>query len=327
MRPYLIIGDVHATPSELNDCWELMHYINQIAIEHKVHGIVFLGDQYHTHSIIHLEVQDFWRKALEYLKEPTCNTICLVGNHDMSGVKESKVSAMDVHDQLAFIINKPTCLDGILYIPYMADTQEFIRVCQKYHTDYPEVKIVVCHQEFNGANMGGMYSKEGIDINQIPQAIIVSGHIHAKQQLDKVFYPGSPRWRTLADANEHKSIVLMDFYSGTVIKEFPTDKVCKKVIVHESHESQPLEHTLDPHTDTTIKIFGSAKFCESEAERWKALGAKVKVFVDQVTVATIKESDGLSTSFYKYWQKYQPPRQSLKEQLWKLAQNRISWLG
>jgi predicted phosphodiesterase len=284
-----------------------------------IQGILFLGDQYHTHSLIHLEVQDFWQKAFEFLREPLNNTVCLVGNHDMSGVKGSSMNAMGIHGNA---IMAPTVKDGVLFVPYCHDPQEFVKVCQNNPT-----KVVVCHQEFNGADLGGMYSKEGVNPKDIPQSVVVSGHIHTKQTFDKVIYPGSPRWRTLSDANQPKSILLMDLDTGDVLKEYPTDVVCKKIVLIDHLESDPpKEYQLPPNTDVTVRLYGSVKFCELQSVAWKSKGCKVKTYPDQVTVAKIKESDGLSESFSKYFKVFEPPKKSQKEALWNLAKARIHWI-
>jgi DNA repair exonuclease SbcCD nuclease subunit len=241
----------------------------------------------------------------------------------MLGVKGSTLNAMSLHKEVD-IVDSPMFLNGnTMMLPYYKDPQEFIKICQVH----PEFKTLICHQEFNGANLGGMYSKEGVDPAQIPQTRVISGHIHNRQEFGKVFYPGSPRWRTMSDANQAKSVYLIDANSGEVLQEYPTNPKCRKIVVLTQKEGEiRKDHPLNPNEETIIELYGSAKFCETEAEVWKSKGVKVKVFLDQVGAATIKESDGLAESFDKYVKVFKPPKQSQKEALWALSKERINWI-
>src|SRR5581483_10956618 len=121
---YLFVGDPHATVEALPECRRLVEYIVQIAKQEKVYEIVLLGDLYHTHAVMRVEVMDFWRWAFEKMKEACWVVTALVGNHDMPG------NGTGAHSLLAHIdtegisvVDSPCGGLGISYFPYMADQQ------------------------------------------------------------------------------------------------------------------------------------------------------------------------------------------------------------
>jgi DNA repair exonuclease SbcCD nuclease subunit len=85
----LYVGDPHATPDSIEEMERLVTYIIDTAkSENEADKICFLGDQYHTHSIIHLSVLAFWQRAFRRIKHHGLPVIALVGNHDKGGVKD-----------------------------------------------------------------------------------------------------------------------------------------------------------------------------------------------------------------------------------------------
>ena len=210
MTKILRIGDPHVQISNLKDSEKLIDFIIKTAKERNIKTIEFLGDLFHTHAILRIEVIDFWRKA--FLKISTNYLECrvLVGNHDQPGSKEKEqeMNALDMFkegDSARYIINRPMIIKGIAYIPYMSSEEAFL---EAQHDLYEEGSAcLVAHQTFTGAQYeNGFFSEEGIDPAEVCQDQIISGHIHKSQQVGKCFYPGTPKYDTMADANQDKGI-------------------------------------------------------------------------------------------------------------------------
>jgi len=213
----LTVGDPHIQVSNLKDAQKLIDFTIETAINKHVPTIEFLGDLFHTHAVLRIEVVNFWEKAFKQIEEAGLGCIVLVGNHDQPGSKEKEqeMNALDIFhtDSMSpnasnarIIVNKPMIISGIGYIPYMSDEQMFLKASKDLY-DQGATGLLVAHQTFTGAQYeNGFFSEEGIDPALVLQEQIRSGHIHKTQDLGKCFYPGTPKWDTMADANQEKGI-------------------------------------------------------------------------------------------------------------------------
>lgn len=238
------VGDPHVKPSNIDESEALIEFVAEHALKEKVDRIEILGDLFHTHSILRLEVLEFWTWAFELLTD-ICEVVVLVGNHDQSGDLNSDSSSLNIYSRLRnkklTIVSLPMTMGVFGYMPYIHDANKFVESANdlfKYGA-----KVLVCHQTFNGATYeNGFYAPDGIDPEKIPFAQVISGHIHATQEFDKIFYPGTPRWDSASDANQTKGIWLFEhgadgsFVSKTCIN---TDKVCKPIVAFEWKEGSP----------------------------------------------------------------------------------------
>jgi len=299
----LLVGDYHADVSDLDDCKKLSDYIIRISEEYKV-PVVFMGDQYHHHGVINAEIQLFW---IEFFNRFKHRPVALVGNHDRPGSSHSRATAMLAHVHNVTVIRQPTVIDSILYVPYYDDPEVFVSLCNQF----PNIHTVFCHQTFNGSQYdNGIYAKEGIDPNLIPQKLIISGHIHAPQEFGKVWYIGSPRWRTLSDANTERAIWLVDFNTDGLIANkvsFDTGDVCRKIYKLEEREdgTELLPMYLDPKHEWRIDLYGSSKYLEERSRTLKAMGVKVRTFRTELEQPKVKESEGIKVAFDKWVESYQ----------------------
>src|SRR5271154_1096110 len=93
MLKILRIGDPHAKINNLDEMGRLMDFVLQTAMTHQPERIELLGDLFHTHAVLRLEVQQFWAKYLALLSKHFY-TVVLVGNHDLSGNYNSTFSSL-----------------------------------------------------------------------------------------------------------------------------------------------------------------------------------------------------------------------------------------
>jgi hypothetical protein len=326
----LVVGDYHAEPSDLDDCRRLADFIVKIATENQA-VVLLMGDQYHTHAIIHAEVQLFWILFYQKLKDANIPSISLIGNHDRPGSAHSKATAMLAHQHHTRVVHQPT---GFLethplwmFVPYMDDPEEFVKVCNKS----PMVHTVFCHQTFNGAAYdNGFYDKHGVDPNLIPQKQVISGHIHKPQEFSKVWYVGAPRWRTLSDANTERAIWLIDFNpDGTIAKRTPFDTgtVCRKICTFDDCETGgdlPPKY-LDPAHEWRVDIYGSAEWIDKRSALYRAMGCKVRTFRTELQQPKVKESDGVVVAFQKWVEDYRPQHGTDKEDLKQILSERVEF--
>jgi DNA repair exonuclease SbcCD nuclease subunit len=87
------------------------------------------------------------------------------------------------------------------FVPYMPD-----------HTKFPLDTNEICfaHQTFVGADYGYYRPDIGVDADKIKSELIISGHLHRKQQFGKVFYPGSVISKGVEDVDQIKGIHTLD---------------------------------------------------------------------------------------------------------------------
>jgi DNA repair exonuclease SbcCD nuclease subunit len=296
----LFVGDIHATQNSLDECWRLIKLIKTTADQYSVNSIVFLGDQYDTHAMVHVNVQRFWLTAFEYLKEH--RVIALVGNHDMPNGNEFTAHSMQVHHDVIVVDQSPRQVDGLGMVGYVQNDSVLKQT---------EGNILVCHHTFQGAKYeNGFYAKEATDPAVLNKKLIISGHIHTPAQFANVWYPGSPRWLTAADANIDRYIYVLNMTLDSVVsfEKIPTHIACRRIWKLEDRESAPLDPTSLEFSDSKviIDIHGSAVWVDARKKMWAQPDVRVRTFPEASKIKHVRESEGINTSFVKFFEGYRP---------------------
>lgn len=320
----LHVGDVHAVESELADCSALTDYILKVALEKEVDYVLFEGDQYHNHSLVHLEVMRFWKSTFKMLRDNGLKVLALVGNHDMTGREGSSANAMMAHTEHVKVIEKPTVVDNVLLLPYFSDHAAFVQACVD-HSDW--CPTVVCHQTFQGSTYeNGFYASDGIEPNLVPQENIISGHIHTPQTFGKVFYTGAPRWRTLSDANVERAIWVIEYSGGSVVSTTPysTGEVCRQIRHLVDTPESPIPSSLDPKHQYRVDIRGPAEYVEARKKELAGPGIRIRTFPTQTSsLNQVRESEGVEKAFAGYLAKFEGKFGTPRETLESLAKERL----
>lgn len=320
----LAVGDVHATPGELDDCRRLMTLVQEKAVEHQV-PVLVLGDQHHTMAVIRSEVLNFWketflglRNALD-LEHPV---FALVGNHDYAG-EGTSIHAMAAYQDTVVVVDAPFELGGALLLPYYSDPEVFVRACQAH----PKCPTVICHQTFAGARFeNNFYAPDGVDQDLIPQELVLAGHIHAGQSVGKVTYLGAPRWRTLSDANIDRAIWLLDFDdTGRLTSKTPFDtgEVCRQIKSCVDTPETPVEGPLDPKHDWRIDIKGPPQWIEARKKVLAGEGVKIRTFNTSTSSPRVRESEGIEKAFASYLTSFKTRYGTSVEKLGEMARERL----
>lgn len=268
----LRIGDPHITVSNLKESSRLLGFIIDKAQELKVDHIEFMGDLFDTHSVIRLEVLDFWNLAFKLLDNMGIPTRVIIGNHDQGGDKEREDSsnALKVFEgkyKHVSILNQTTLIDNILYIPHTSDPKVFLARCNMGG------KLLVAHQTFIGAQYeSGFPAEDGIDIDSIPQEAVISGHIHKTQQIGKVFYPGTPRWLKSTDANTDKGIWFFEHNKenpAIYIKEFISTKDVVTPIIKITLKEGDVEPEIPENVKLALELIGESSWISKMKKKYK----------------------------------------------------------
>lgn len=324
----LLVGDPHITADELEDGQHLIDGIHDTASAEDVDAVVFMGDQFHNHSIVHVDVLAFWQQALRQLAKeyPVC---LLIGNHDMSSNTSSHATVMSVFEDMSgvYLFRNGESLSEALPRTE-ADDVTFINYChtQEEFAKAHKGSVVLCHQTFNGAQYdNGFYAKDGFDLKLVEGSQVFSGHIHTPQIIGNVTYIGSPRWRTVSDAGVNKGIVVLDVDSGVakVHKVVPTDQWCKRIVQIVDKEAEPSETTMNPAWSYVVDVIGSKAFVQGRMARWT--GARIRTFVQEEVQKQIQvEPTTLAKAVSRFASTWSPPFGTPKNILQDLIAQRVT---
>ena len=296
----LRIGDPHAKVNNLEEMRRLFAFVETQAKENKVDRIELLGDLFHSHAVLRLEVQEFWLNCLSRLNK-ICETVVLVGNHDLSGDYGSNFSSLSVFSLLEnknlIIIEKPQCLGYVGYIPYTHENELFIRHANELRNN--GAKILVCHQTFQGSRYeSGIYAPDGIPTGDWSKKYthIISGHIHLHQKFENVIYPGTPRWDSTADANQKKGLWIYTHsdLDGSIEKsEFiTTENICIPILEFEYYEGKE-EPKIPENSKSSIILIGSSEWIKKEKLKFKNKASIKTKFTDAKKSENRKTGKGL----------------------------------
>lgn len=283
----LRIGDPHIKVSNLEEAENLFHFINDKILELQPNRVEILGDLFHTHAVLRLEVLEFWDSWLDVLlTHDQIEFYILVGNHDMTGDYNSETHALVIFRHIAKnhknlkIVQYPRVEGPFAYISYMHDAEEFIDIANHMANQY-DAKVLVCHQTIKGAKYeNGFYAPDGIDATKLNYELIISGHVHSRQRFrtDKgqvVIYPGTAKWDTVSDANEEKGLWLVehDDTTGAIISEefITTENVVTPIYNIVMKEGEDIELPKNTKAKINLELIGSSKWINKKKASLKGL--------------------------------------------------------
>lgn len=251
----LAVGDPHVKVEDLEDCENLLKHIKFLVITKKIDKVMFSGDLFHNHALIHVSVLNFWNKWLLDLAKHT-QVICLKGNHDFglgNPALHSLKSFKNIHRNIT-IVDEPLLMEDTLYIPYFG----FKREKDFFETISQPSKYLVCHDTFRGAKFENGFwvpEHEAFDLEKVKQLKVISGHIHTPQVIGKCTYLGSPRWQIVSDANTDRFLYLYD-ENWDLIEKITTIGICKSIWVKKVRSEKDIEPVKIPNSETRYDIYG-----------------------------------------------------------------------
>jgi DNA repair exonuclease SbcCD nuclease subunit len=308
MSKILRIGDPHIKPSNLDEAENLMHFINDVILERKPDRVEILGDLFHTHALVRLEVLEFWVEWIDVLlSHEDVQFYVLRGNHDMASDAENCPSVYSIFKHLRkknfHYCDNPQVHGLFAYVSYYSDHEKFIEVannCAKPE-DGHQAKVLICHQTFDGSRYeSGIWAPDGIDASKINYKLIISGHIHTHQDMMKngqrILYPGTPKWDTASDANEDKGIWMYehDDITGEIKSEelIRTAHVVTKIVKLTWIEGLPLE-AIPSGCKVTLELIGTSKWIEESKAYLKGTVELITKVTDKVERTTRQAGNSL----------------------------------
>jgi DNA repair exonuclease SbcCD nuclease subunit len=256
----LVIGDPHFRPDNARATEEFTKKIVQLIIDRDPDFVVVLGDVLHTHEKLHSLVMN---QAVHFLDElrKLKKTFVLVGNHDMSSNTQFLndnhwMNALKNKDNLVIVDRVVHYRDYVLcpYV-YPGRLREALDTCDGWES----ARVLFLHQEMKGCKMGAIISEEG-DIWDSDNSLIVSGHIHDKQQVrGNIYYPGSALQHGFGESGDKVVSLITDSAMETKpgfsdIEEIVLDLPKKKTIYLSSEDLEQFDfETVESKGDDRTK--------------------------------------------------------------------------
>lgn len=220
MAKILFIGDPHLKINRFELATKFLYWLNQLIAEKRPDIVVNLGDTFDTHAVLRSEVMNEFMSHVDFVNSLNIDYVYLLGNHDMYKPNDAKYHAMRPfknRNKKLHIIDKPTELFGMSFVPYQHDPNAFPRDL---------LPICIAHQTFFGADYGPVIAKDGVTPDSLRNCeIVISGHIHKRQILEstgaasaQIIYVGSPFAQSASDTDQTKGITIFD--TATYAQEF-----------------------------------------------------------------------------------------------------------
>lgn len=199
----LLIGDPHLKINNFQQSIDLLKWINLVAAQYRPDVVVNLGDTFDTHGVVRSELLTEFRNHVETITDLNIPYWYVLGNHDQYKPKDSAYHALQTFNIDKFAIydkvGNPT--PDITIVPYVQEFQDFPTQTSR---------ICITHNTFIGADYGFKREDAGVNADSVSADIIISGHIHKRQQFGKVIYPGTPYAHNANDVDETKGLLLFD---------------------------------------------------------------------------------------------------------------------
>ena len=198
----LVVGDKHLSINRFELSLKYLAWLESIISTNNYDAVVYLGDDMNTHAILRSELLEEYRNHI-YKITGTCLVYYVVGNHDCYKPNSMKYHAFQTLKDIPgfYVIDKVTSYRGMTFVPYLYD-----------HTQFPTQTDRICfaHQTFLGADFGYIRPEVGVMAETVSADIIISGHVHKRQTVGKVIYPGSAYAVDMRDIDEFKGVMEFD---------------------------------------------------------------------------------------------------------------------
>lgn len=237
MAKALVFSDLHLhshkdSVDRLQDCLSVLNWIFDMAVEHEVDHILFLGDLFHERAKI--DVLNYLRTFEVFMnqmiaKVPSFDMWLLIGNHDMYHKEKWDVNSVKPLSAIpnVNIVAEPSSIEiGGRLIDFCPHTENPIVELEKLKKGRSKssMTLLLGHMAVHGAKLNRLYGTKAdviveYDNDMAPVScdifnewdMTLLGHYHGAQQLcDNVEYVGSPLQLSFGEAFEEKHIIILD---------------------------------------------------------------------------------------------------------------------
>lgn len=230
----ILISDIHFGVSSSSEEWQenindyfqnwFIPYVRNELKKTPDAVICCLGDVYHDRKSIDIDVNNLCIDIFEQLAQ-IIPVYIINGNHDLSkktNKGNSSLRSLGNIDNVT-VIKEPTMLQfvegrkniaKVAAIPYLGDCNDENKELVKFdkRADYAFMHTDISKMKFDN----GMTIVGAVDAEKFAGKVI-SGHIHKRQETDKVVYVGSPYQMSRGDIDNQKGIYKLVLSTGEMI--------------------------------------------------------------------------------------------------------------
>ena len=202
--------DEDGIPKRLSEIFSVLESMCQHAITNGIEKMIIGGDTNDTKGIVHVRAFVLLRSLIK--KYPQITFIFLHGNHDASD-KDASESAINLLDELSNVevILERTKIDNMVFVPYSSHIVEDIIDSVNDNSD-DEDQILVSHFGLSDATLSnGISLKTKISSEDLKKfKLVLLGHYHKPQNINHVWYVGSPIPLKRDEHGESKRFLIVD---------------------------------------------------------------------------------------------------------------------
>lgn len=273
---YLVVGDVHVKTSNLAHIGKLARFLCTQAA--RCDTVVLLGDVLDYHEKV---LTPCLNAAYALVRELSAvrPVYVLVGNHDYISNSQFLTDAHWLNGMKPWprvtVVDRVVVTPDAVFCPYVPPG----RLADALATapDYVPGKLLFCHQEFRGCDMGAVRSALG-DCSA-DAALAVSGHIHDNQWVgSNIYYVGAPIQHAFGDAD--KRVVAFVDSNTLTVDEVPVG-IGRKLTLTVSADALAAALPADLPDDTSVRltVTGSVADCQAakKTSHYKKLASRAKI--------------------------------------------------
>jgi DNA repair exonuclease SbcCD nuclease subunit len=263
MKQILCVGDPHFRVDNIEETKQFTKLLSNYLDEHKeIDIVIVMGDVLHTHEKVHTFALNAAVDFFKMLTKKQKDIYCLVGNHDATS---NTIFLTDNHwmnilkgwNNLT-IVDYPlkVNLDNefVVLCPYVPDGR-FVEALNKIE-DWKDSKCVFGHQLIDGAKMG-MIVANGVEEWKEDYPMLVSGHIHDKQWINKnVYYTGSSLQHSFGEGGD-KSLAIVYVNDTISIEEIYLEIKRKKILYADISELEEIKEKMKEDVEYKIVLSGN----------------------------------------------------------------------
>lgn len=196
---YLVIGDPHAKPDNLDKIEQLFDIVAQYDLP-----TIILGDLLDTKELIRGNCLNTY---INLMGKAKTHFYVLVGNHDWFNLEcqGHSLEALKILPNVT-VIDEPQIINNLTFCPYYPPDK------MRKVLPLAQGGALFCHMDTIGFDYGnGHFSETGCTIDEfsgIP--LIISGHYHKYQQNKNFIYLGTPFSHSFGESNQTKYIGIYD---------------------------------------------------------------------------------------------------------------------
>lgn len=184
--------------------------------------LVIAGDFFDNRQHIDINVMNIGSQIMYKLSKEV-EIFILVGNHDIYKKKDTDITSLklfDMFDNVNVVYNVSQILlkggKKMTLVPWVGDHKAETNLLSKHKND----DFIIMHTDITGLSFdNGREIIDGANISVVETGKIYSGHIHKRQENDKVVYLGSPYQLRRSDIGNNKGVYSIKFIDSYTAKQ------------------------------------------------------------------------------------------------------------